>query len=160
VERRGFVGVTLTGPVPDSAATSRSDLHALLEWCERDEVAVVMPRGSESAAAALLDRHPGLRLGLRTRSREALDGSRRSDGPSMRGIDWVRRSLEGGAREIRRAETHDVARAVAAAPEFLGLRRGQRARQRLERFYDRQRMIAPAWMQALDAAGGNRSKLG
>jgi hypothetical protein len=160
VEHRGFVGVTLTAPLLDGAATPGSDLHALLEWCERDEVPVVMPVGSESAAAVLLDRHPGLRLGLRSRSREDLDGSRRSDGPSMRGIDWVRRSLEGSARELHRAETRDAARAAAAAPEFLGLRRGQRARQRLERFYDRQRMLAPAWMQALDAAGPDRSRLG
>ena len=152
VEHRGFVGVTLTAPPVGRAATPPSGLRALIEWCVREEVPVVMPGGSDSEAAALLDRHPGLRLGLRTRSREDLDGSRWGDGSPMRGIDWMRRSLEGSAREIHRADTRAPVPAVRDdAVDFLGLRRGRRARERLERFYDRQRMTPPAWMQALDA---------
>jgi hypothetical protein len=152
VEQRGFVGVTLTAAPTGPAAEPVSGVHALLEWCAREEVPVVMPAGPPSEAAALLARHPGLRLGLRARSGEDLGGSRWRDGSAMRGIDWMRRSLEGSAREIHRAETRDVAPAVPDdAVEFLGLRRRRRTRERLERFYDRQRMRSPAWMSALDA---------
>lgn len=42
---------------------------------------------------------------------------------------------------------------------FLGLRRGRRTRDRLERFYERHGMAAPRWMRAVDGAapGGRRA---
>jgi hypothetical protein len=161
VEHHGFVGVTLSAP-PTGAATSPPRLRALLDWCAREEVAVVMPGGSEPETAALLDRHPGLRIGVRTPSREDLAGSRWRDGSPMHGLDWMRRSIEGSARDLHRVEARAIATAVRGghAADFLGLRRGRRSRERLERFYDRQRMAPPAWMQALDAPAPGRSTSG
>jgi hypothetical protein len=71
----------------------------------------------------------------------------------MYGVDWIRRSIEGGAREVL-GRDGPVPRHLHDAAAFLGLRRGGRARQRLERFYDRHRMTAPAWMPALDGGPG------
>jgi hypothetical protein len=52
----------------------------------------------------------------------------------------------------------DLAREDAAARDdrqllsVLGLRRGRRSRERLERFYDRHGMAAPRWLRAVDEA--------
>jgi nucleotide-binding universal stress UspA family protein len=43
------------------------------------------------------------------------------------------------------------------AASLLGLRKGRRARERLERFYDRQGMAAPRWMLTLDQATASPS---
>ncbi len=150
VEHRGFAGVTLTAPLDGATVLNEHALHALLEWCGRNEVAVVIPPTSRGTAA-LLARYPGLRLGTR---RESTDGVPEpgAGGPRMHGIDWMRRSVEGSAREIHRADRVAAPALLAdRAVDFLGLRRGQPARQRLERFYDRHDVAPPAWMRALDA---------
>ena len=159
VEHRGFAGVTLAAPLGPAATAGDDTLHALLEWCAREEVAVVTPAATPAAAtAALLARHPGLRLGMRGPSREALDASSVS-GPLMHGIDWMRRSVEGSARQIHRLDSAGVAPAVlgSQAADFLGLRRGRPTRERLERFYDRHHVTPPAWMRVLDALGSDGS---
>jgi hypothetical protein len=153
VEHRGFAGVTLTAPLRSSAIAGDHALHPLLDWCAREEVAVVTPATSPARTATLLARHPGLRLGFRRAAAPAF-AEPGSGAPLMHGIDWMRRSLEGSAREIQRLDGDRVGSAIlgGAAADFLGLRRGQPARKRLERFYDRHRVPSPAWMRILDAA--------
>jgi hypothetical protein len=78
----------------------------------------------------------------------------------MYGLDWVRRAVEGDARDVlRRGEPglHRLDERGAGdsllgdtAAAFLGLHRGRRTRERLERFYDRHGMTAPGWMRALE----------
>jgi hypothetical protein len=152
VEHRGFAGVTLTAPLASAATAGDPALSALLDWCARAEVAVVAPAASPARTAALLARHPGLRLGVR-RAPAAVDEPG-AGGRPMHGIDWMRRSLEGSAREIHRAEADGIGAAIRGdhAADFLGLRRGRPTRTRLERFYDRHRVPPPAWLRALDAA--------
>src|SRR5262245_49365238 len=43
VEHRGFAGVTLAVPFGRAVTWPNDGLHALLEWCAREEVPVVMP---------------------------------------------------------------------------------------------------------------------
>jgi len=150
VEHRGFAGVTLTAPLDGATVLNEHALHALFEWCVRDEVAVVIPPTSRGTAA-LLARYPGLRLGTRRVSTAGVPEPG-AGGPRMHGIDWMRRSVEGSAREIHRAD-RVAAPAILAdrAVDFLGLRPGQPARKRLERFYDRHDVAPPGWMRALDA---------
>ena len=160
VEQRGFAGVTITGP-PGGVTARHGRLRALLEWCEREEVAVVLPAASAAMVATLLAHHPGLRLGIRAESPAALDaGSAR--GRSMRGLDWMRRSIDGDARELGAADAagHAAPEPGRAAADFLGLDRGRRTRARLEAFYDRHRVPPPAWMRALDASRPNGSARG
>jgi hypothetical protein len=78
----------------------------------------------------------------------------------MYGLDWVRRAVEGDARDVlQRGEPglHRLDERGAGdsllgdtAAAFLGLHRGRRTRERLERFYDRRGMTAPGWMRALE----------
>jgi len=130
----------------------------LLEWCAREEVAVVTPTASQAQTNALLARHPGLRLGMRDAPTEALDESSAS-GPLMHGIDWMCRSVEGSAREIQQVDSAAIPPAILGrhAADFLGLRRGRSTRMRLEGFYDRHDVAPPAWMRALDASGPDGS---
>lgn len=158
VERRGFAGVTIAAPLGGAASPNDTALHALLEWCAREEVAVVTPAASQAQTTALLARHPGLRLGMRDAPTEALD-EWSTRGPLMHGIDWMRRSVEGSAREIQQVDSAGIPAAILGrhAGEFLGLRRGKSTRRRLERFYDRHDVAPPAWMRALDASGPDGS---
>jgi hypothetical protein len=162
VERRGFVGVTLSSPCARASAGADRGLHALLAWCAREEVAVVAagaPVGAvregrglgpePEAWSRLVELHPGLRLGVR---RDRLEGAPPPGAGLMYGIDWIRRSIEGGVRDVL-GRDGPVLHHLDDAAAFLGLRRGRRARERLERFYDRHRMTAPGWMSALDASG-------
>jgi hypothetical protein len=153
VEHRGFAGVTLAAPLALAAVPNDRPLHALLDWCARVEVAVVTPATSPARTAALLVRHPGLRLGMRRAAAPAFAESG-AGAPLMHGIDWMRRSLEGSAREIQRVDADRGGSAFRGgdAADFLGLRRGRPARKRLERFYDRHRVPSPAWMRILDAS--------
>ena len=157
VENRGFVGVTLTATLDGAATLNERALHALLEWCARNAVAVVIPPTCRGTAA-LLARYPGLRLGMRRVSTDGVSEPGAS-GPLMHGIDWMRRSVEGSAREIQRVDAGVAAPAIVGdwAVDFIGLRRGQPARRRLERFYDRHDVASPAWMRALDAPGPGRA---
>jgi hypothetical protein len=80
----------------------------------------------------------------------------------MYGLDWVRRAVEGEARDVlrrgdrllhrldERGARESLLGDTAAA--FLGLHRGRRTRERLARFYDRHGMTAPGWMRALEQA--------
>ena len=159
VEQRGFVGVTLCAPaVPRPPADG--PLHELLAWCAREEVAVVA-RGTSAAPeawAGLIARYPELRLGVRAAADDRLD-----EAPGlMYGLDWVRRAVEGDARDVlrlgepalHRVDEPGAAQALLGdnAAAFLGLHRGRRTRARLERFYDRHGLSAPAWMRALERA--------
>jgi hypothetical protein len=152
VEHRGFAGVTLAAPLAPAAVPNDRPLHALLDWCAREEVAVVTPATSPARTAALLARHPGLRLGMRRAAAPAF-AEFGAGAPLMHGIDWMCRSLEGSAREIQRVDANRGGSAVRGgdAADFLDLRRGRPARKRLERFYDRHRLPSPAWMRILDA---------
>jgi hypothetical protein len=156
VERDGFVGVTLCSPPDVGDPRAKEAVDALFAWCAREEVAVVGP-GRPEAWARLPARHPGLRLGVRVP-----DGGL-EDGPGlMYGLDWVRRAVEGDARDVlRRGERllHRLDERGAresllgdTAAAFLGLHRGRRTRERLERFYDRHGMTTPGWMRALEQA--------
>jgi hypothetical protein len=99
IDRRGFVGVTLPGDRPSRHGRS---LHALLTWCERRDVPIVVPGAGRPWGVA------------------------RDDAPP-----WLSNGVDAAA--------------------VLGLHRGRRARERLERFYARQRMAPPRWMRTLDA---------
>ena len=179
VDHRGFVGVTLSAPLGGGSASEDRSLHALLAWCAREEVAVVAPgahvRGARAGSglraepevwSRLLALYPGLQLGVRALAGDIPEGSpwRRSE--LMHGSDWLRRSIEGEARNVllhgdpvsRRLDEGGTARAILGdnAASFLGLRKGRRTRERLERFYDRQRMAGPEWMRALDEPGLGR----
>jgi len=179
VDHRGFVGVTLSAPLGGGSASEDRSLHALLAWCAREEVAVVAPgahvRGARAGSglraepevwSRLLALYPGLQLGVRALAGDIPEGSpwRRSE--LMHGSDWLRRSIEGEARNVllhgdpvsRRLDEGGTARAILGdnAATFLGLRKGRRTRERLERFYDRQRMAGPEWMRALDEPGLGR----
>jgi hypothetical protein len=115
----------------------------------------VVARGAPEAWAGRVARQPGLRLGVHTSAAGRLD-----DPPGlMYGLDWVRRAVEGDPRDVLRRGEPALQRLDGAgvthllggnAVAFLGLHRGRRTRARLERFYDRQGMSAPAWMDALE----------
>ena len=157
VEQRGFAGVTVTRAL--GGATAGDDrLRALFQWCEQEEVAVVLPAASAAATAGLLAHHPGLRVGVRAESAAALD-EWSVRGSSMHGLDWMRRSIQGSARDLHRADAagHAPRGPGRAAADFLGLGRGGRTRARLESFYERHRVPPPPWMRALDASGPDRS---
>jgi hypothetical protein len=159
VEHRGFVGVTLSASCERSASEDRS-LHALLAWCAREEVAVVAP-GAPEAWSPLLALYPGLHLGVRALAGDTFEGSPWLEGSAarraelMHGSDWLRRSIEGEVRDVLRLDEGGTTQAIRGdnAATFLGLRKGRRTRERLERFYDRHRMGGPEWMQALDDQG-------
>jgi hypothetical protein len=179
VEHGGFVGVTLSAPLGEGSASEDRSLHALLAWCAREEVAVVAPgaHGRETRAGSgvragpevwsrLLARYPGLQLGVRGLAGDIPEGSPSRRSELMYGSDWLRRSIEGEARDVlqhgdpvsHRLDEGGTAQAILGdnAATFLGLRKGRRTRERLERFYDRQRMGEPAWMRALDEPGIGR----
>jgi hypothetical protein len=170
VEERGFIGVALSGR---AAAGEGRDLHALLTWCAEEAVAVVVPgqdpgleavQGEDAGLAAWSSRlgaYPGLELGVSGSAAWGFVQASRTPARPMYGLDWLRRSIEGDATHVLRrsggtihrlGESGRQERAVSgeSAAAFLGLRRGERTRQRLERFYDRHRVDPPPWMRKLD----------